>query len=354
MRSTRWAVAAPLLLVMASYASGSEVRDDAGMFSADAVRQAESILNKSERQTKVPVTIETISSLRGESPDVVAIRRARQSGHRGVFILLAKAEKKVEVLVSKEWENTFTRDRRKAIHDAFTNGFKEKGLDGGLVLAAASIGEVAKDSISSNGGPIATAPRPVPRGGGGAPGAPAPVPRAARGGGGLLGGIIMLGLIILVVLLVVRLLSGLFRGATGGYGGQAPVGGPPGYGAAPGYGPGYAPRGGGGFWSSMFGGIGGAMAGNWLYDQFSGRHRPYDSGAGGTGGNVGEGGYYSGTGGEPASGGSDWVGGGETTSWGDSGGGGGDWAGGGGGGDWGGGGGGDWGGGGGGGDGGWS
>ena len=37
---------------------------------------------------------------------------------------------------------------------------------------------------------------------------------------------------------------------------------------APGYGGG---GGGGGFMSSMFGGIGGALAGNWLYDQFSGR-----------------------------------------------------------------------------------
>ena len=31
--------------------------------------------------------------------------------------------------------------------------------------------------------------------------------------------------------------------------------------------------GGGGFFSSLFGGIGGAMAGNWIYDQFSGRHQ---------------------------------------------------------------------------------
>ena len=124
-----------------------------------------------------------------------------------------------------------------------------------------------------------------------------------------------------------------------------------------GYGGGYggAPAGGGGFMSSMFGGIGGALAGNWLYDQFSGgRHQStsYDQGT-----------VDPGVTGSPAeTGGTDWVAPNETGGdWGggggDTGGGGGDWGGGsadagGGGGDWGGGGGGDFGGGGGGDDGG--
>jgi len=74
--------------------------------------------------------------------------------------------------------------------------------------------------------------------------------------------------------------------------------------------------------SSLFGGIGGALAGNWLYDQFSGRHG---------GGGFGE----SSTSGDAAgtdAGGADWSGGADA--------GGAGW-----GGDWGGGGGGDWGGG---------
>jgi uncharacterized protein len=106
--------------------------------------------------------------------------------------------------------------------------------------------------------------------------------------------------------------------------------------------------------SSMFGGIGGALAGNWLYDQFSGRHHDssmgqatnYDptAGAGSPGETAGPD-YVT-----PGDGGADWGG----DAGGDVGGGGGDWGGGdtGGGGDWGGGGGGDWGGGGGGDDGG--
>ena len=72
----------------------------------------------------------------------------------------------------------------------------------------------------------------------------------------------------------------------------------------PGYGgPGYGGGGGGGFMSSLFGGIGGAMAGNWLYDQFSGRHH---------GGNVDSTSYTPGSDAIPAGdvgGADDWSGG---------------------------------------------
>ena len=84
------------------------------------------------------------------------------------------------------------------------------------------------------------------------------------------------------VLLVLRLIGGLFNRSAGqGYPGQAGMGmqvlewaaGPVTYGGGPGYG-----GRGGGFFSSMLGGLGGALAGNWLYDQFSGgRHGQYGS-----------------------------------------------------------------------------
>ncbi len=111
---------------------------------------------------------------------------------------------------------------------------------------------------------------------------------------------------------------------------------------------GYGGRG-GGFFSGMLGGLGGALAGNWLYDQFSGRHSnygsadaastDYSSGVPGQGGDA-----IVGADDDPG-GGTSWDdGAGADTGGGDWGGGGGDWGGGDGGGDWGGGGG-DWGGG---------
>jgi uncharacterized protein len=168
-------------------------------------------------------------------------------------------------------------------------------------------------------------------------------PGAARGGGSGVMTFLMIGLGIMAVLFFVRVIGGLFGGAgnPAGMGGMGMRGrgmgpGPGGYGG-PGYGPGYG-RPGGGFFSGMLGGLGGALAGNWLYDQMSGRHGGHtDASSYPT--SEGSGGYYSG-GDEPIVGGDDGGSGG--ASWGDSGGG--DWGGGDGGGDWGGGGG-DWGGG---------
>ena len=114
-------------------------------------------------------------------------------------------------------------------------------------------------------------------------GAPAPIGAGARrgqagGGSSVFGTFLLIGLGILAVLIVLRVLGGLFgRSAGGGYpnqmgamGGPRPGMGPGGY---YGGGPGYGGRGGGGgFFSGLLGGLGGAMAGNWLYDQMSGRH----------------------------------------------------------------------------------
>ena len=55
----------------------SDVRDTAGMFSADAVRAARDALAKIERTIGVPVLIETVETLKGETIDEVATRLAR-------------------------------------------------------------------------------------------------------------------------------------------------------------------------------------------------------------------------------------------------------------------------------------
>ena len=79
--------------------------------------------------------------------------------------------------------------------------------------------------------------------------------------------------------------------------------------------------------SSLFGGIGSALAGNWLYDQFSGRHHGGYTDQSSYGSDVPVDGGDNWSGGGDVSG--DWGGGGDTGG-GDWGGGGGDWGGGGG------------------------
>jgi len=333
----RWLLAIPLALaVTIGPAAASSIRDDAGLFTPDAVRDAEAKLSQIERETGVTTTIETIESLEGRSPDSVAEEHARRSDTQGIYVLIPKKEHKVEVLSSPFYAKAIGRTQRLEVRDAFVKSFRKNDFDAGLKDAVETIGPVAAAAHSELGD--------KPRRGAIPPVGPIRGRPLARQGGNSfgLGSLLGIGLLIVAVLVGIRLIGSLFGGGRGAYGpgvGQPGMG--PGYGGGPGYGPGYGGRGGGMF-SSILGGIGGAMAGNWLYDQFSGRHH---------------GGTYADTTSTPgvdpsqtADAGGDWAGGGsETGDWGggggdDGGGGGGDW--GGGGGDWGGGGGGgDWGGG---------
>lgn len=366
----RWMSIVPVaaLLAFASVpAAASSVRDRAGIFSPAAVSKVESELDRIEQRTGVPVIIETVESLPGVGRDAspkarsqavedAAEKRAREIGYEGVYLLISKNDKVFSpVLVRKHLDSRLPRQKRLAIRDALNDEFKGGRFDQGL----ARVAQLLDRDLSSTAG-RAEAPRGV-----------AGVPVQQRGhnpGVGFgIGTLVMIALGIFGILLLFRVLGSAFGRSAGGYPGPGGPTGYPGPGmGGPGYGgPGYggygAPR--GGFFSGMLGGLGGALAGNWLYDQFSGRHgghhtdagtyyptesatSPDPAGEGFVGGDDTPGG---GTSWEDTGGGGDWGGGGGDWGGGD-GGGGGDW--GGGGGDWGGGGG-DWGGGGGGDGGGW-
>ena len=64
MLKTRWLLALPLLLAASiTSAQAASVRDNAGMFSPEAVRQAQAKLDRIERESRVPILIETVESL---------------------------------------------------------------------------------------------------------------------------------------------------------------------------------------------------------------------------------------------------------------------------------------------------
>lgn len=344
MKSPRWLLALPLVLAASGVPSAvhaATIRDDASLFSPKVVKEARTELDKIERESSLPVTIETIPSLGGEDIREVLTRHAKDSGAAGIYVLISRKEGKIDVDASKRFRSVLPQGRLVTIRDAFTDQFKKKDFDNGLLQGVRTIGLEA--ALARVGSPAAerAQPRTVPARPPVAPNRPMP----QRGNGFGFGSLIGLGLLIVGVLFVVRLISSMMGGGMRqqGYGPGGPMGGPmggPGYGG-PGYG--YGGGGRGGFFSGLMGGIGGALAGNWLYDQFSGRHQ---------GGHVENTSYDPGTtadsGGNVDTGPDDWGGGGGAVGdWGgDSGGGGGDGGGdwGGGGGDWGGGGG-DWGGG---------
>ncbi len=114
--------------------STSEVIDDAGMFSKEATRKAKDTLARIDRAYKVAVTVETVDSLRGQELEEVAIRRAEQLNHKGIFILIARQDKKAEALASpKSLRDELGRPRLHAIRDAFTAEFRRGDTDEGLV-----------------------------------------------------------------------------------------------------------------------------------------------------------------------------------------------------------------------------
>ncbi|HEX8201133.1 MAG TPA: TPM domain-containing protein, partial [Isosphaeraceae bacterium] len=271
----RWLVCVPLAtLTLLSPARASEIRDTAGLFDPGAVRRAQAELERIERQFRVPVTIETIPSLDGRNVNDVAVLRDRQLGNRGLYILMAQQEHRISnVLIPGSLKARLSEPRLLAVRDAFTAEFKQGNFNGGLGRGVAAIEETLSVATAAAGRPLATpASRPPGAPVGAAPGgrpAVGVVPAPRPGGGTGLGPLIMLGLVIVAVLIGIRLLGRLFSGGRPGYGGPASMGRPGGYG----YGGGGYGGGGGGFFSSLFGGLGGAIAGNWMYDQFSGRHQ---------------------------------------------------------------------------------
>jgi hypothetical protein len=331
MTRLRWLLALPALLVATTGPSvAADIRDKANLFSSEAIKKAEADLDRIEKAYTIPVTIETIESLDGELIRDVTTRHAEEAKAKGLYLLISKKDAKIYVEASKDYRKALTRERLQTIDDAFIRQFKNKDYDAGLSRGVSQI-----ESTVAEARPVAKTKR---------AGQPPIVGQPSSGG--MMSLFLTIGLGLLALFIVIRILGALFGGGNRGYAGGQRMGGPgmggPGMGG-PGYGPGYGGGGGGGFMSSMFGGIGGALAGNWLYDQFSGRHHDTTAGASS---------YDSGAGAAPADTGPEWGAGGAEGSWGggDAGaaggdtGVGGDWGGGdagGGGGDWGGGGGGD-------------
>lgn len=364
MRTARGFLAIPLLLAAsAALASGSEVRDKAGIFGPDAVRKANADLTRIERETGMPVIIETIPTLNGMAPAAALRKIAGSEKARGLFVLIAAKETKVQVEASPDYDRYFNRPRYDAIVEGFVPGFRSNSFDTGLAGGVAKIEGTLVALKSEAGGTLAPATRVNAAPGRRPVGAQVPAQARPKTDFTSLIGIVVL---VIAAIIVFKIIGGIFNAATRGNqaGGGGPGGmmqgpgqgfGGPGYGGGggPGYGgggPGYGGGGGargGGFMSGLLGGVGGAVAGNWLYDKFGRSHQagyggaPAEPGAApeqggdwnsansGTGADWGDGGGGSG------GGGGDWGGGGGDGG----GGGGGDWGGGGGGGDWGGGGG---------------
>jgi uncharacterized protein GlcG (DUF336 family) len=135
----------PLLLglfavaIASGAARGGSVIDGAGMFSDEAIRSAKAELAKIDRLYDVSMTVETVETLRGSGIDEVALRKVEQSGHKGIYVLIAKQEHKAEVLASpRVLQEQLGRSRLLEIRDVFVNEFREKRINEGLIKGVQS------------------------------------------------------------------------------------------------------------------------------------------------------------------------------------------------------------------------
>ena len=135
----------------------SDVRDTAGMFSADAVRAARDALAKIERTIGVPVLIETVETLKGETIDEVATRLARRSGAQGVFILIAQGDEDRGAGLSPLHRGVAAPARIK-VRSAFIEGFRKKNFDDGLREGVAALDAELASARSEGKVPLAEKP----------------------------------------------------------------------------------------------------------------------------------------------------------------------------------------------------
>lgn len=254
------ALAFTLLATALPASARSFIQDGAGLFSATTVSSLESRLSSFNAQTGKEVVVVTVPSL-GATPLTTAAQQAfSQQNVNGVLIFIAKDDRKDIILPGRDTAQFFPAQTTRTIRQSMEAQFRTEDFDGGITSAVDGTLNVFRAHLSSAPGSAATTNRGY-----------APTSYARNTGVHI--SMFWWIIIFLIGFFVIR---SIFRSMAGPryYGGGPMAGGPgygpgPGYGGpgygGPGYGGGYYGGGGGGFWSGMLGGLGGAWLGNELF-----------------------------------------------------------------------------------------
>lgn len=286
-------------------AQSGAIRDTAAFFSETSKAEAGRNITELGRRFKKDLVIETFREIpeamrQGvnlqDKPAVNrlfeqwTVQQAKQLRVNGIYILLTKDPAHLQVVVGDETQkNAFTLKDREALASLMLARLRAKQNDEALVEGVNFVTTTMASHAAARARPAAAVAAPAARN------------ESSSG----LGTILLVVLGIAVVWLVVGVIRSLSRSS----------------GAAAGAGTG-AVSGGGGFFSSLLGGMFGAAAGMWLYDQFSDHHGSawganQDQSSSGEGGFSGRDSDYSSSGGDFSGGDS----GGGDSGGGDSGGG---------------------------------
>ncbi len=277
-------IATLLVTALPAWAGTTGIHDNAGFFSESAKADATSNITDLQRKLKKDVCVETFAEIpieiRGElnlqdktsvnrAFEQWAVKRARELAVNGVYVLLVKQPAHLQVMVGNDTQRqAFTLADRDRLVSTMLTKLRSKDNDGALREGMSFISATMRSHLTTRStAPTNSVAVPVRR-------YQNEVREEPSSGGNWLVSLLIIGV---VVWLVLALFRALFRGGMSA-GGNAMT-------------PGDSSGGGGGFMRSMMGGMFGAAAGMWLYDQFSGGHNsaygaPPDNRLGNDGGGV--------------------------------------------------------------------
>jgi uncharacterized protein len=213
----------------------AEVIDPIQFFTKDAIQSANQKIQEIKSKTGKEFVLETIETTEPTDPSSFAMDRAKSLKVNGVYVLISKKDKKIEIKVGNKTKSVFTANDSSNLKSKLIESFKTKNFDSGLENAVSYYSSVL---LSANSRPTNRMAE-----------SPVRTSKSSDSGGFSFMSILFFGLILFVVFRVVSSMmgGGGFNPGMGGMGG-----------------------GGMGFFGSLMTGMLGAVAGNWLYDKFMG------------------------------------------------------------------------------------
>ena len=236
-------------------ASTAGVIDSAGFFSESAKEEATKLMANAAREVRKDLCIESLKELPKEIQSAVSgqpkpvadrmyeqftIKQASKHKVNGVYVLLVRQPAHMHVVVGNETaRRVFTLKDKDALVDLMLGHLRKKEFDEALLKGTRFVTATMKSNTLPG---VASSDH---------------WPTTAAGGflGGRFGWIGTALIALFAVMIISRLIGAMFSGGSPGMGGMG----------------GYPPAG-GGFFGSLMGGLFGAAAGMWIYDQFFSHH----------------------------------------------------------------------------------
>lgn len=235
------------------------VNDSGKFFSDSTLKELSSRIEQIKNATGKDIYVITVDRLEKKSIDgatvalsidEAAVAFGKEKKVNGVVIYVSRVPSKLTVKVGTNTARLITPEKKAMVRNAMVKAFKEKRFDDGILQAVTILEDTMKYKVSSvtSSKPSPVSAYPVS--------SPPLEERKQHKGTNWLVLLLIIGGGFLIVTMILRAISRSQSPQTQGTG-QAPSG---------------MGMGGGGFFNSLLGGLGGALLGNWLFNSFSGQH----------------------------------------------------------------------------------